>query len=65
MTAWVVVAAHRFYAVTGADGQFAFDNLPAGTYKLQIWHERLGTVPASLTVANDQPARVTVQMKAR
>ena len=65
MTAWVVIAAHRFYAVTGADGQFAFDNLPPGTYKLQIWHERLGTVPASVTVANDQPARVTVQMKPR
>ena len=30
MIGWVVVAAHRFYAVTGADGQFAFDNLPPG-----------------------------------
>ena len=65
MTAWVVVAAHPFYAVTGADGQFAFDNLPAGQYKLQIWHERLGTVPASVTVSDQQPARVTVEMKGR
>ena len=30
MMAWVVVAAHPYYAVTGADGQFAFDNLPPG-----------------------------------
>ena len=30
MTSWVVVAAHPFYAITGADGQFAFDNLPPG-----------------------------------
>ena len=28
MVGWVVVAAHPFYAITGADGQFAFDNLP-------------------------------------
>lgn len=64
MTGWVVVAAHPFYAVTGADGQFAFDNLPPGQYKLQVWHERLGTVPANVTVGDQQPARVTVEMKA-
>lgn len=65
MTAWVVVAAHPFYAVTGADGQFAFDNLPPGQYQLQIWHERLGTVPASVTVGEQQSAQLTVEMKAR
>ena len=64
MAAWVVVAAHRFYAITGADGQFAFDNLPPGQYQLKVWHERLGTVPANVTVGDQQPARVTVEMKA-
>ena len=64
MQAWVVVAAHPYYAITGADGQFGFDNLPPGQYKLQVWHERLGTVPASITVGDQQPARVTVEMKA-
>ena len=64
MMAWVVVAAHPYYAVTGADGQFAFDNLPPGEYKLQVWHERLGTVPASVTVGDKQPARLTVEMRA-
>jgi plastocyanin len=63
MQAWVVVAAHPFYALTGADGQFAFDNLPPGQYKLEVWHERLGTVPASVTVGDRQPAVVTVEMK--
>ncbi|MDM0014395.1 carboxypeptidase regulatory-like domain-containing protein [Variovorax sp. J22P168] len=65
MTAWVVVAAHPWYAVTGADGRFAFDKLPPGSYKLQIWHERLGTVPASATVSDQQAAQLTVEMKAR
>jgi plastocyanin len=65
MVGWVVVAAHRYYAITGADGQFSFDNLPAGNYELHIWHERLGTMQASATVGEQQPARVTVDMKAR
>lgn len=64
MASWVVVAAHPFYAITGADGQFAFDNLPPGEYKLQVWHERLGTVPANVTVGDQQPARITVELKA-
>ena len=65
MASWIVVAAHPYYAVTGPDGQFVFDNLPPGQYKMQVWHERLGTVPANVTVGAQQPARVNVEMKAR
>jgi len=65
MASWVVVAAHPFHAITGADGQFAFDNLPPGQYKLQVWHERLGTVRANVTVGDQQPAQVTIEMKGR
>ncbi len=64
MQAWVVVAPHPFYALTGADGSFSFDNLPPGQYKLQVWQERLGTVPMTVTVGDRQPAQVTVEMKA-
>ena len=64
MTSWVVVAAHPFYALTGADGQFVFDNVPPGQYRLQIWHERLGTASAHVMVGDQQPALVTVDMKA-
>src|SRR6185437_4226295 len=65
MVGWVVVAAHPYYAITGADGQFSFDNLPPGKYDIRIWHERLGTAQASATVSDQQPARVTVEMQAR
>lgn len=65
MVGWVVVSAHPYYAITGADGQFSFDNLPPGKYDLHVWHERLGTVQATATVGGQQPARVTVEMKAR
>lgn len=64
MEAWVVVAAHPFYAITGADGQFEFGNLPPGNYRLKVWQERLGMTSAQVTVGDQQPALVTVQMKA-
>ena len=65
MTAWVVVAAHPYYAVTKGDGQFAFDKLPAGTYRLKIWQEKLGTVPATVTVKETGETPLTVEMPLR
>ncbi len=62
MRAWVVVADHPFFAVTGANGEFALNNVPPGKYTLKIWHELLGTVTRDVTV-NDKPATdVTVEM---
>jgi plastocyanin len=63
MTAWVVVAAHAYYAVTRADGQFSFDGLPPGAYRLQVWHEKLVTVPIQVTVPAMGNASVSVEMK--
>jgi len=63
MVGWVVVAAHPYYAITGADGQFAFDNLPPGQYQVAVWHERLGTTKASLVVRDQQAGRITIEMK--
>jgi plastocyanin len=63
MLAWVVVAAHPYYAITGANGGFSFNNIPPGQYKLHIWQERLGTSTASVTVGTQQ-AQVTVELKA-
>ena len=63
MTAWVVVAAHPYYAVTRADGQFSFDGLPPGAYRLQVWHEKLVTVPLQVTVPAAGNASVNVEMK--
>jgi plastocyanin len=63
MTAWVVVAAHPHYAVTRGDGQFTFDGLPAGAYRLQVWHERLGTVAAEVKVPESGSAPLNVELK--
>ena len=64
MRAWVVVAEHPFYAVTGAGGEFALGNLPAGPYTLNIWHETLGTVTKDVTVGETDTA-IVIEMGPR
>ena len=40
--AWVAVFDHPYFAVTTPDGAFVIDSVPAGTYRLVVWHERAG-----------------------
>jgi hypothetical protein len=42
--------AHPFFAVTGADGAFAFDGVPPGSYVVEAWHEVYGRVSKKLTL---------------
>jgi len=62
MRAWVVVAEHPFFAVTGANGEFALDNVPPGKYTLKIWHETLGTVTRDVTVDDKPVTSVVVEI---
>jgi len=39
MSGYLVVAAHPYYAVTGADGSFVLADVPPGTYQVRMWHE--------------------------
>jgi plastocyanin len=64
MRAWVVVADHPFYAVTGAGGEFSLTNVPAGTYTLSIWQETLGTTTKDVTVG-DGDATVVIELGRR
>jgi plastocyanin len=63
MQAWVVVADHPFYAVTGDAGEFELPNVPPGTYTVQIWQETLGITSREVTVAAEE-GRVNVELKA-
>ncbi|MDQ6612807.1 MAG: hypothetical protein M3Y64_10270 [Gemmatimonadota bacterium] len=43
LRSYIAVAPHPFVAVTGANGQIAWDGVPGGSYQLVVWHERLGS----------------------
>jgi hypothetical protein len=48
--AYVAVMAHPFFAVSDESGRFEIRGLPPGTYKLVVWHERLGEQELEITV---------------
>ena len=39
MTSYMTVVDHPFYAVSGLDGSFRIENVPAGTYTIEARHE--------------------------
>ncbi|MFT4569194.1 MAG: plastocyanin [Hyphomicrobiaceae bacterium] len=53
MSAYIGVLPHPFFATSSTDGSFTIESLPAGTYELEAWHERLGTKTQSVTVGAD------------
>ena len=54
MGAWLAVFDHSFFSVTKVDGKFSIAGLPAGTYEIEAWHEKLGVQTASVTVGADE-----------
>jgi hypothetical protein len=44
MKAKLLILPHPYFAVTGADGKFEIKNVPAGKYRLAMWHEGMGWV---------------------
>jgi len=52
MGAWIAVFDHPYFAVTDVDGKFTIDGLPAGTYEVVAWHEKLPSQTSKVTVAD-------------
>lgn len=42
MHEWLLALDHPYFAITGPDGAFTVDGVPAGTYTLIAWHPALG-----------------------
>ncbi len=63
MTGWLVAVDHPYNVVSGQDGTFTLKDVPPGSYKLQAWHEKLGTQVQTITVPAGGEAKVAVAFK--
>lgn len=54
MGAYIAVMEHPYFAVSEADGTFKIDNLPAGEYEIEAWHEKLGTKKVRVSLAEGE-----------
>ncbi len=61
MQAFIRVDRHPFHAVTDETGHFRISEIPAGTYTLELWHEKLGRQEQSVHIATGETAEVEVE----
>jgi plastocyanin len=65
MRAYVGALEHPYFTVTGADGAFSLPDLPPGSYTIEAWHERFGTVEQTVTVGARESKDVALTFVAR
>ena len=63
MTGWVIVTKNQYAAVTEHDGKFTIPNVPAGTYEITAWSEKLKPQgKTTVIVAEGKTAPVVLKM---
>ena len=51
-----------YYTVTGDDGTFMIDQIPAGTYRITAWHPYLGEVAGQVTIEKGKTAGMDLDL---
>src|SRR5688572_23086409 len=63
MSAFAGVLDHPYFAVTSPGGQFELKDVPAGTYTIEAWHEKLGTQTQSVTIGENDSKDISFTFK--
>jgi plastocyanin len=53
MNAFILVFAHRYFAVTDEEGRYRIDRVPPGTYTVVAWYEGVRQQSQAVTIAGD------------
>jgi plastocyanin len=53
MSAFILVFAHRFFAVTDDQGRYRIDRVPPGTYTMTAWYEGVARQSRTFTVPDE------------
>ena len=62
MQGWLVATENPYFAVTDNSGSFKLTDVPAGSYTVEVWHEKLGKSTQKVTVKAKEDAKVTFEV---
>ena len=62
MQGWLVATPSPYVAVTDKSGSFKLTDVPAGTYTVEVWHEKLGKSTQKVTVKAKEDAKATFEL---
>lgn len=63
MEAYIVVLQNPYFALTDEKGNYKIENIPAGSYSLKTWHDRLRPVKESVEVPEVDEITVDFNLK--
>jgi plastocyanin len=63
MNAYVGVMDNPYFATTDDKGKFDIRNLPPGTYTIEAWHEKLGTMEQKVTIGAKEDKKLDFTFK--
>jgi plastocyanin len=61
MLGYVIVLQNPYFALTDNAGKYEIKNVPAGSYKLKVWHEKLQEVVKEVVVEEGKTATVDIE----
>ena len=62
MHGWLVATESPYVAVTDNSGNFKLTDVPAGSYTMEVWHEKLGKNTQKVTVKAKEDAKVNFEV---
>jgi len=65
MSGWLWVTNHPYAVVTGPNGTFKIADIPAGKYRLEVWHEKLGKLSSEVTVSEGKETKLNLVFPAK
>ncbi|MGH7816688.1 MAG: carboxypeptidase regulatory-like domain-containing protein [Candidatus Binatia bacterium] len=65
MTAYIVVTDHPYYSVTDTYGEYLINDVPAGSFRLKVWHESLGTEEKPVEVKAGATTKLDFVLKSK
>lgn len=63
MGAYISVVEHSYFSVTDESGNFQLKNVPAGKHRVEVWHEKFGTIEKEIEVKDSNNITLSFDFK--